>query len=318
MFNLQFLHPKLSSALMLSTDDLRFIAAVTRAPSLAAAARSLNVTPPAVSQRLRALEARLGVSLLDRSAGRITLTDEGELLTEWSGRILAEIEEVSERLCERKGVVAGHLRVAGPTGFGRRYIAPAVMDFSRRHPDVRIGLELSDNPIRLKPSAWDIVIHIGELHSQPFQKLTLAPNDRLLCASPDYLARRGTPHAPADLARHACLTLRENDEDVTLWRFSGPGGSHETVRIDEGVSCNDGDVIRDWALAGFGIVLRSEWDMADDLRAGRLVRLLPQWRSPDAPVVALLGPRHMRAARTRRFLELLRQSLTPPPWRRQG
>jgi len=318
MFNLQFLHPKLSSALMLSTDDLRFIAAVTRAPSLAAAARSLNVTPPAVSQRLRALEARLGVSLLDRSAGRITLTDEGELLTEWSGRILAEIEEVSERLCERKGVVAGHLRVAGPTGFGRRYIAPAVMDFSRRHPDVRIGLELSDNPIRLKPSAWDIVIHIGELHSQPFQKLTLAPNDRLLCASPDYLARRGTPHAPADLARHACLTLRENDEDVTLWRFAGPDGSHETVRIDEGVSCNDGDVIRDWALAGFGIVLRSEWDMADDLRAGRLVRLLPQWRSPDAPVVALLGPRHMRAARTRRFLELLRQSLTPPPWRRQG
>jgi len=303
---------------MLSTDDLRFIAAVTRAPSLAAAARSLNVTPPAVSQRLRALEARLGVSLLDRSAGRITLTDEGELLTEWSGRILAEIEEVSERLCERKGVVAGHLRVAGPTGFGRRYIAPAVMDFSRRHPDVRIGLELSDNPIRLKPSAWDIVIHIGELHSQPFQKLTLAPNDRLLCASPDYLARRGTPHAPADLARHACLTLRENDEDVTLWRFAGPDGSHETVRIDEGVSCNDGDVIRDWALAGFGIVLRSEWDMADDLRAGRLVRLLPQWRSPDAPVVALLGPRHMRAARTRRFLELLRQSLTPPPWRRQG
>ncbi|WP_028576029.1 LysR family transcriptional regulator [Desulfomicrobium escambiense] len=303
---------------MLSTDDLKFIAAVTQAPSLAAAARSLNVTPPAVSQRLRALETRLGVSLLDRSAGRITLTDEGELLTEWSARILAEIEEVSERLCERKGVVAGHLRIAGPTGFGRRYIAPAVMDFSRRHPDVRIDLELSDNPIRLKPSAWDIVIHIGELHSQPFQKLTLAPNDRLLCASPDYLARRGTPHAPADLIRHSCLTLRENDEDVTLWRFSGPDGSHETVRIDEGVSCNDGDVVRDWALAGFGIVLRSEWDMADDLRAGRLVRLLPQWRAPDAPVVALLGPRHMRAARTRRFLELLRQSLTPPPWRGQG
>ena len=318
MFNLQFMNAGLSLALMLSTDDLKFIAAVTQAPSLAAAARSLNVTPPAVSQRLRALEARLGVSLLDRSAGRITLTDEGELLTEWSGRILAEIEEVSERLCERKGVVAGHLRIAGPTGFGRRHIAPVVMEFSRLHPDVRIGLELSDNPIRLKPSAWDIVIHIGELQSQPFQMLTLAPNERLLCASPDYLARRGTPRTPADLARHACLTLRENDEDVTLWRFSGPDGGHETVRIDEGVSCNDGDVIRDWALAGFGIVLRSEWDMADDLRAGRLVRLLPEWRSPDAPVVALLGPRHMRAARTRRFLELLRQSLTPPPWRRQG
>jgi DNA-binding transcriptional LysR family regulator len=303
---------------MLSTDDLKFIAAVTQAPSLSAAARQLNVTPPAVSQRLRALEARLGVSLLDRGAGRITLTDEGELLTEWSARILAEIEEVSERLCERKGVVAGHLRVAGPTGFGRRHIAPVVMEFSRLHPDVRIGLELSDNPIRLKPSAWDIVIHIGELHSQPFQMLTLAPNDRLLCASPGYLARRGTPRTPADLTRHACLTLRENDEDVTLWRFAGPDGSHETVRIDEGVSCNDGDVIRDWTLAGFGIVLRSEWDMADDLRAGRLVRLLPQWRSPDAPVVALLGPRHMRAARTRRFLELLRQALTPPPWRKQG
>ena len=300
---------------MLTADDLKFIAAVTQSTSLAAAARQLNVTPPAVSQRLRGLETRLGVSLLDRSSGRISLTDEGELLAAWSARILTEIDDVAERLCERRGMVAGNLRIAGPTGFGRRHIAPVAMAFHQQHPGVTISLDLSDNPIRLKPSAWDIIIHIGELHSQPYQMLTLAPNERILCASPDYIARRGKPRVPADLTGHACLTLPENDEDVTLWRFSRPGGKPETVRIPVSVACNDGDVIRDWAVGGWGIILRSEWDVADDLAAGRLVRLLPGWNSPDAPVVALLGPRHMRAARTRYFLELLSQSLSPPPWR---
>jgi len=300
---------------MLTTDDFIFFAAVSRSSSLAAASRLLNVTPPAVTQRLRSLESRLGVQLVDRGTGRIMLTDEGELLAERSARIIVEVEEVAELLNERRGLVAGHLRIAGPTGFGRRYIAPVVREFHRQHPQVSISLDLSDNPIRMKPDAWDIVIHIGMLNAQPFQMVTLAPNERIVCASPDYLARRGTPGTPADLAGHDCLTLRENDEDVTLWRFQQQGGKSETVRIAVGVSCNDGDVIRDWALAGLGIILRSEWDMADDISAGRLVRLLPGWSPPNAPVVALLGFHHERAARTRYFLDNLRQAFTPAPWR---
>jgi len=300
---------------MLTTDDLIFFAAVSRSPSLAAASRLLNVTPPAVTQRLRSLECKLGVQLVDRGTGRIMLTDEGELLAERSTKIILAVEEVAEVLNERRGLVAGHLRIAGPTGFGRRHIAPVVREFHRQHPQVSISLDLSDNPIRMKPDAWDIVIHIGMLNAQPFQMVMLAPNERIVCASPAYLARRGTPGTPTDLAGHDCLTLPENDEDVTLWRFQQQGGKSETVRIAVGVSCNDGDVIRDWALAGLGIILRSEWDVADDISAGRLVRLLPGWSPPNAPVVALLGFNHGRAARTRYFLDNLRQALTPIPWR---
>lgn len=305
---------KVKHYLMLKSEDMLFMVAISRSPSLAAAARMLNVTPPAVTQRLQSLESRLGVQLVDRGKGLIELTDEGDLLARRSRKILGEVDQIVDELQERKGVVSGHLHISGPTGFGRRYIAPVVSDFRRRFPQVSINLELSDNPIALRSNTCDIIIHIGELSSQPYKMITLAPNDRILCASPDYLSRQGTPQSPADLAHHECLTLRENDEDVTLWRFQRDGKT-ETVRTAEGISCNDGDVILDWALKGLGIILRSEWDVADALAAGQLVRLLPHWHIPDAPVVALLGLNHRRTARTQEFLKALHEIFSPTPWR---
>lgn len=302
---------------MFTSDDMIFISALSRSSSLAAAARLLNVTPPAVTQRLRALEARTGVHLVDRGTGEIIFTDEGELLIDASKRILKDIESVSELLRERKGVVSGQLHIAGPTGFGRRYLAPVVESFRKLHPQVTITLNLSDNPVHLKSDYWDLIVHIGETPTHPFQMVTLAPNRRLLCASPEYLQKHGTPQAPRDLVRHNCLVLRENDEDVTMWRFCGPDNSNASVRITAGMSCNDGDVILEWALSGMGIILRSEWDVADALSKGNLVHLMPDWLSPDAPVVALLGPRRQRTARARFFLEALRQTFDPAPWRAQ-
>lgn len=300
---------------MFTSDDMIFLSALSRSSSLAAAARLLNVTPPAVTQRLRALEARTGVHLVDRGTGEIIFTDEGELLVDASKRILQEIDSVSELLRERKSFVSGQLHIAGPTGFGRRYLAPVVEAFSKLHPQVTITLNLSDNPVHLRSDYWDLIVHIGEMPTHPFQLVKLAPNKRLLCASPGYVQQHGTPETPRDLVKHNCLILRENDEDVTMWRFCGPGNNNLAMRIAEGMSCNDGDVILAWALSGLGIVLRSEWDVADALATGNLVHLMPDWVSPDAPVIALLGPRHQRAARTRFFLEELRQALNPAPWR---
>ncbi|WP_319468796.1 LysR substrate-binding domain-containing protein [uncultured Pseudodesulfovibrio sp.] len=299
---------------MIKSDDMLFMVAISCSASLAAAARMLNVTPPAVTQRLQSLESRLGVQLVERGGGLLVLTNEGDLLARRSKGILNDVDKLIEELQKRKGVVSGHLYISGPTGFGRRYIAPVVREFRTQFPQVNINLELSDNPIALKPNTCDIIIHIGELRSQPYKMITLAPNDRILCASPNYLSVNGTPRTPHDLVNHDCLTLRENDEDVTLWRFH-VGGKTETVRITEGISSNDGDVILDWALSGLGIILRSEWDVADALASGRLIRLLPDWGIPDASVVALLGLNHRRTARMRMFLEALRQAFTPPPWR---
>jgi DNA-binding transcriptional LysR family regulator len=298
---------------MLNADDLRFFIAITQSPSLAAAARHLNVTPPAVTQRLRSLEFRQGVQLVDRSTN--SMTDEGELLAEQSRTIVQQIDAIEELMAQRRGTVAGHLRISAPSGFGRAYIVPTVDRFLETHPEVRVTLELSDNPIGLKPDAWDVIVHIGELRSSPLQMIQLSPNRRLICASPAYLARRGTPENPADLLKHDCLGLRENDEDVTLWRLAAASGQTETVRVNPLFWSNDGEAIRTLAVKGRGIMLRSEWDVAPQIVSGALVEILQGWSAPDAPVVALLGPRNYRAARTRNFVSLLRRTLNPAPWR---
>lgn len=298
---------------MLNADDLRFFLAITQSSSLAAAARRLNVTPPAVTQRLRSLELRLGVQLVDRSTN--SMTDEGELLAEQSRTVVQQIDAIEELMAQRRGTVAGHLRISAPSGFGRTYIVPTVDRFLEMHPDVRVTLELSDNPIGLKPDAWDVIVHIGELRPSPLQMIQLSPNRRLICASPVYLARRGTPQSPSDLLKHDCLGLRENDEDVTLWRLVAASGPTATVRVNPRFWSNDGEAIRTLAVKGKGIMLRSEWDVAPQIASGALVEILQGWSAPDAPVVALLGPRNYRAARTQNFVTLLRQTLTPTPWR---
>ncbi|UGY18430.1 LysR substrate-binding domain-containing protein [Bradyrhizobium septentrionale] len=302
---------------MISTDDIRFFTAIATARSLAAAARALDVTPSAVSQRLQSLEQRLGVQLVSRSARRLTLTDEGELLVLRGGALLDEATELTEALQTRRGTISGHLKILAPLGFGRRYIAPAVAAFRSRHPDVSVELELSDRPGRAA-GAWDVMIHIGALTDSTLRLLRLAPNERYLCASPAYLKRRGTPASPQDLRGHDCIALRENEEDVTLWRFSRrrAAAAPDVIRIEPMLSSNDGEVVKAWALADHGLIVRSEWDVAEDLACGRLVRVLPNHRLPPADIVALLNPgRSGRARRTQAFVEHLRAALSPPPWR---
>lgn len=302
---------------MLTSDDLAFFNVLATSASLAESARKLNVTPPAVTQRLNALEARVGVRLIDRSGRHLSLTDEGALVAS-HGMIVADaIEALSEALANRKRAVSGHLRIVAPHGFGRIHVAPVVASFVKLHPGVTVSLDLSDRPGSLLIESCDVVIHIGS--SGPMNQVvtTIAPNRRILCASPGYLHDAPPIRSPSDLAQHRCLVVRENDEDVTLWRFRQPPHEPAIVRIDPTMSSNDGAVVREWALGGQGITIRSEWNIASDLAGGRLRRVLPDWELPSADVVAMLGTRHGRSARTTAFLALLRQSLTPPPWRRE-
>ncbi|OBQ74210.1 LysR family transcriptional regulator [Mesorhizobium erdmanii] len=300
---------------MISTDDLTFFHVVATAPSLAEAARRLDVTPPAVTQRLRALEGRVGVKLIERTSRGLSLTDEGELVASEGATIIAAVDDLSERLASRTSQVRGHLRVAAPYGFGRRYIAPIVQEFASKHPAVSVTLELFESPIRQMSESWDIVVHIGSLPESDRPVTTLAPNQRVLCASPGYLRHSLPILKPGELVLHRCLALRENNEDVTLWRFAHSKHGNTTVRVKPSMSSNDGEIVRDWALAGLGVMVRSEWDVADDLAAGRLQAILPYWSSPQADVVALLHARHGRSSRTNKFLQALRDSLNPPPWR---
>ena len=302
---------------MISSDDLRFFNVLAKCATLAECARKLDVTPPAVTQRLRALEDRIGVRLIDRSGRKITLTDEGTLVASHGTIVADAMEALSEALSDRKKAVSGHLRVAAPHGFGRIHVAPVLDAFARAHPGVTVTLDLSDFPGARLVDTCDVIIHIGA--QGPLNEIvtTLAPNRRILCASPDYLASAPPIQAPSDLVRQRCLVVRENDEDVTLWRFLHPSREPETVRIHPTLCSNDGAVVRDWALAGQGVAIRSEWNIAGDLAARRLKRVLPAWEAPAANVVAMLGTRSGRSARTTAFLAMLRQSLSPPPWRRK-
>ena len=300
---------------MLTSDDLAFFAVLAGSSSLAESARKLNVTPPAVTQRLRALEARVGVRLVDRSARRLSLTDEGALVAAHGQMVSDAIESLSEALADRRSTVSGHLRIAAPHGFGRVHVAPVVGEFARRHSSVTVALELSDYPAARLVETCDVVIHIGPPGAPSQIVTTLAPNRRILCAGPGYLQAAPPIQAPHDLARHRCLVVRENDEDVTLWRFQRPSYEPATVRIHPAMSSNDGAVVRDWAINDLGVTIRSEWDVAGDLASGRLRQVLPDWEAPAANVVAMLGARHGRTTRTAAFLTFLRQSLTPAPWR---
>lgn len=303
---------------MISSEDLRFFNVLAQCASLAEAARRMDVTPSAVTQRLQALEARIGIRLIDRSGRRMVLTDEGHLVATHGTIVTEAMETLSEALANRKNAVSGHLRIAAPHGFGRLHVAPVVDAFAKVHPGVTVTLELSDHPGAQLLESSDVIVHIGPPGAQNQIVTTLAPNRRILCASPRYLAGAAPIQSPSDLLRHRCLVVRENDEDVTLWRFTHASREPETVRIRPAMCSNDGAVVRDWALAGQGVAIRSEWNVAADLAAGRLKRVLASWEAPAADVVAMLGTRFGRSARTTAFLAMLRQALSPAPWRRRS
>jgi len=302
---------------MISLDDLRFVAALSQTGSLSAAARSLDVTPPALSMRLKKLEAGLGVTLVVRSSRRLRFTSEGERLVEEAKSMLARIDALSGTL--RQDGFGGSLRVVAPFGFGRVHIAPVMAAFAADHPQVRATLDLSEAPWSNAMDA-DVVIHIGAVRDSTWVGHVLARNARWAVAAPRYLKARGTPGKPEALQDHACLCVRENAEDVTLWRFRPRGrtsGRAETVRITPTMTSNNGEVVREWAVRGLGITLRSEWDVAPYVKTGTLTRILTAYDFEGADVLVLVPARRGISARVTRFVEYMKASFHPkPPWRR--
>jgi DNA-binding transcriptional LysR family regulator len=289
--------------------------------SLSAAARELGISTSAVSKRLARLERHLGVRLLHRTTRRLSLTDEGDLYLQGAARILADIDDLEHRVGNRRVTPQGLLRVNAPFGFGRRHVAPGLLEFARRYPDVQVQLDLSDRPLPLVEEGYDVGIRVGSPGDTALVARRLAGNHRAVCAAPAYLARRGVPRTPRDLALHDCLILRQDGADYALWRFSSAGRT-ETVRVRGSLASNDGEVVRDWAIAGHGLMLRSWWDVADVVARGELVTVLDGYRTPEANVYAVYPiPRNL-PAKVRLLVEFLAEFLgaratweQPPPAR---
>jgi DNA-binding transcriptional LysR family regulator len=287
-----------------ASQEMQFFSVLMRCGSLTAAAREMQVSPPAISKRLAALEARLGVSLLNRTTRRLALTQEGETYLAHARRILGDIEAMERELQGARSEPTGLLRVNATLGFGRMHVAPAIGTFARQYPRVDIQLQLSVNPPPLNEDAFDVCVRFGEPPDARVVARLLAPNRRLLCASPAYLQRQGTPRSPQELAGHSIIAIRQGDEAYGLWRLRS-GRRVETVRVRGRLSTNDGEIAVNWALAGHGIVLRAEWDVARYLRSGRLRHVLEAWQSPPADIHAVYPVRHQHTARVRAFVEHL-------------
>lgn len=307
---------------MIAIEDLRLVAALAKSPSLSAAARTLRVTTPALSIRLKRLEATLGLNLAVRDSHRLGLTAEGERMAAEAGQILERLQALPETVQREGRALSGIVRVCAPFGFGRQHVAPLLAKFARLHPRIEISLDLLETPWPTKRDA-DIVVHIGEVKDSSWVAHPLAPNERWLCASPAYLkTERFVPKHPRELLAHPCICIRENEEDVTLWHYrkrarrGKPAGARESLRMAPFLTTNDGDVARQWCEQGLGLVLRSEWDAAPAVARGKLVRLLADWSFGEVPVVALTPARKGTTARVNELLRFVQSAFQPKPaWR---
>lgn len=285
-------------------SDLAFFSLVVKHGNLSATARELGLTPPAVSTRLAKLEQRLGVRLLNRTTRRVSVTQEGELYLAEGARILADLQALERSVSSARAQPQGLLRLNATFGFGRAHIVPAVSDFCRQFPDVEVQMRLTDRPLNLIEEGFDVAVRFGDLPDARLTARRIASNRRLLCASPRYLEIHGEPRAPGDLQRHRCIVVRENDVAYGTWRLES-GARAETVKVRGPVSSNDGQSALEWALDGHGIVMRSEWETAAHLRAGRLQEVLTDWRTPPADIYALYPERLNLPAKTLAFVDFL-------------
>ena len=330
-------------------------ASVATRGSLSAAARAEGVAPAVVSRRLDALEEHLGVKLLVRTTRRIALTHEGTAFLDDCQRLLADVAGAEASVSAGGVQASGHLRLTAPAGFGRRHVAPLVPAFHAEHPRLRISLNLSDRVVELAAEGYDCAVRVGDLPDSSLVSIRLADNRRQAVAAPAYLARRGTPQHPRDLARHDCLVLSSDASQTRGWAFRVPRNAvgrndertpkgagvprHAVGRDDERtlagagapneaeseltylrpggpLDCSDGQVLHDWCLAGHGIAWRSTWEVEGEIAAGLLVPVLEEFAAPPNGIYAVFPQRKHLPLRVRLWVDFLRQRYGDPAfWR---
>jgi DNA-binding transcriptional LysR family regulator len=269
-------------------DALSLFVRIVERGGLAAAGRDVGLSPAVVTERLAGLEAHYGARLLNRTTRAISLTDEGRLLLVGARQLVSDASDLEARL--RLGIerISGPIRLSAPIDLGRQRLVPALDAFMAEHPDVTLELVLSDGYVDLAAQGIDLALRLGDLKDSTMHAVRLGVNRRVVCASPGYLAEHGAPQRPADLLQHNCLLMRFGAGVDREWAFV-EGGRRSVQRVSGKRTANDGSLVRHWCLQGHGIALKSEWDVRDDLRAGRLVPLLEAFE-PAPSTMQLLYP----------------------------
>ncbi|MDO9004720.1 MAG: LysR family transcriptional regulator [Aquabacterium sp.] len=280
---------------------------------MTAAAQAEGVAPAVIGRRIDALEERLGVKLLVRTTRRISLTREGSAFLEDAQRLLADLANAEASVSAGGVKASGHLKITAPAGFGRRHVAPLVPRFVALHPEVAMTLNLSDRLVDLVNEGFDCAVRVGDMPDSSLISVRLADNRRLCVASPDYVARRGRPAVPADIARHDCLTLSSEASQTRGWAFTIEGQVTH-VRPATKLDCSDGQVLHAWCLEGLGLAWRSWWEVESDVRAGRLVSVLDDVAAPPNGIYAVFAQRKHLPLRLRLWIDFIKETYGDPAY----
>ena len=296
---------------MMKLDGIATFVAVAEAGSISEAARRLRLAKSVVSGRLAELERSLGTALVHRTTRRLSLTEDGTAFLERAARIAREVEEAAADLAERRGTLAGPLRIAAPVTFGRLHLGPALYPFLARHPRIELTLELDDRRVDAAADGYDAVVRHGAVADTRLVAWRLAPSRRVLVAAPSYLARSGVPTTVAELERHHGIFY--TNRGVADWRFQGADGA-VVVRGRVALQVNNGDVMRDAAIAGLGLALLPSFLVADACRSGAL-RVVELEAEPESEFVYIAHPEGRRpSAKLRALAQCLRDAFGEPPY----
>jgi DNA-binding transcriptional LysR family regulator len=281
--------------------DLEIFARVARTGNMSAAGREMGLSPAVVSKRVSLLEERLGARLFQRTTRQLTLTETGEGFFKRVVDILSLIDEAEDFVSRRNTKPRGVLKITAPTSFSRQHVAPYLPAFLAKYPEIELDIHLSDDFVDIIRNGYDIALRIGELKDSSLVARKLAPNHRVICASPKYLKERGIPKKIEELEYHNCLSAGAQES----WRLEGPEGQR-TFKFRGNIRTNSSEFVREALLAGLGIALRSTWDVGHELQSGDLQVILPEYRGSSSVAVYAVYPcREFMPAKVNVFIEFL-------------
>ncbi|BFG79022.1 LysR substrate-binding domain-containing protein [Paraburkholderia terrae] len=292
--------------------DLQLFCTVARRASFITASTEMGISPSHVSKRIALLEKSLGVKLFLRTTRRVSVTSDGEAAFQWAQKILDDVQGMADAFAGLKSDPRGVIRISTSLRLGRDHVSPILMLLRKRYAALEIWLELLDRRVDLVGENFDIDVRVGNIQEPHLIAHKIVDSARILCASPAYLKRAGTPRTLADLAQHDCLLFRDRDQRFGVWRLTGPDGE-KSVKVTGPIASNHSDIVQRWALEGYGVIMASIWDVASSLESGALVRVLPQHQQP-ADVWAVTSARASSSAKIRVCVDFLKEQLTRGPY----